>query len=234
MRLALPLFGTTINALVLAIPPYLIAGQSAVLDTPVLAFLILVSCWCFLEILMQPTSRPELTRGVRYRQLPGTIGLVLLALFWAGLVQRVYQPLPVNLLNWLGLTAMVSGITLRLLSIRTLGGHFLDEIALKPDQPIIMSGIYRYLRHPSEAGLLLIALGTAAWLGSSLALVIFTTTLLPLSLWRSLLEDRLLLSHDPQTFKTFSDAAPGLVPRHFLKYPLDSDSSVDPGSYSSS
>jgi protein-S-isoprenylcysteine O-methyltransferase Ste14 len=213
---ALPLLGTAINALVLALPPFLIARPAPAIDMPAMVFLILISGWCFLEMMIQPTVRPELTRCASKRWLPGAMGLVLLALFWAALVERLRQPLPVDLLNWAGIIAVVAGITLRLVSIRVLGGYFLDEIALKPGQPVIMHGIYRYQRHPSEVGLLLIALGSAAWLGSTFALLICAFALLPMSLWRTLLEDRLLLAHDPRSFRSFSDAVPGLVPRRFL------------------
>lgn len=224
---ALSLFGTAINAVILALPVFLFARPDLTVDMPAMVFLFLISGWCFLEMMIQPTARPELTRCASKRRLPAAMGLMLLALFWAALVERLSQPQPVDLLNWAGIIAVVAGITLRLAAIRVLGEYFLDEIALKPGQPVIMHGIYRYQRHPSEVGLLLIALGSAAWLGSTVALLICSFALLPMTLWRTLLEDRLLLAHDPRGFQSFSGSVPGLLPRRLLAQPDGADTASD-------
>src|SRR5260370_39302080 len=68
-----------------------------------------------------------------------------------------------------------AGIALRWWSFRTLGRYFTFTVMTSANQPVITSGPYRYLRHPSYAGLLLIIVGigfsSGNWL--SLACLIF-------------------------------------------------------------
>jgi len=78
----------------------------------------------------------------------------------------------------IGLAVVWAGVGLRWWSFRTLGRYFTIDVMTSTDQPVISTGPYRILRHPSYAALLLILAGIgimeANWL--SLAAVI----LLPL------------------------------------------------------
>src|SRR6202043_1221299 len=77
-----------------------------------------------------------------------------------------------------GLAIIWAGVGLRWWSFRTLGRYFTIDVMTSADQPVITTGPYRIVRHPSYAGLLLIFAGigimSANWL--SLAAMI----LLPL------------------------------------------------------
>lgn len=68
--------------------------------------------------------------------------------------------------SWWGVLAIATGITLRAVAIRTLGSAFTSETAAP--LRVVDQGIYRFLAHPSEVGLVLVA-GGAALLGASLA-----------------------------------------------------------------
>ncbi len=52
-----------------------------------------------------------------------------------------------------------AGIALRWWSFRTLGRYFTFTVMTSANQPVITNGPYRFLRHPSYAGLLLIIAG---------------------------------------------------------------------------
>ena len=50
-----------------------------------------------------------------------------------------------------GMAIMVAGVVLRGWSFHALGQYFTAVIKVSPDQPVITSGPYRLLRHPSYA-----------------------------------------------------------------------------------
>ena len=60
------------------------------------------------------------------------------------------------------------GVVLRLVAIRRLGARFTHGVELVPGHRLETQGVYRWMRHPSEVGLLLVGLGTGLLLGSVL------------------------------------------------------------------
>jgi protein-S-isoprenylcysteine O-methyltransferase Ste14 len=58
-----------------------------------------------------------------------------------------------------GLLLMVAGMALRWYSIRVLGTSFTCEVSTRPNQQVVQSGPYRWVRHPSYTGGLLTVLG---------------------------------------------------------------------------
>jgi protein-S-isoprenylcysteine O-methyltransferase Ste14 len=83
--------------------------------------------------------------------------------------------IPATLLQWLGLSLILAGLGVRWVSILTLGRLFTVNVAIHTDHALVEKGLYRHIRHPSYAGLLLAFLGLgvffASWL-SILALVV--------------------------------------------------------------
>ncbi len=74
---------------------------------------------------------------------------------------------------WLGLLLMMAGGALRRHCFRMLGRDFTLDVRARPDQPVVSSGAYAWVRHPSySAGLLkLIGLGLALGNWASLAVL---------------------------------------------------------------
>ncbi len=75
----------------------------------------------------------------------------------------------------ISLTIAWAGIALRWWSFRTLGRFFTFTVMTSANQPVITTGPYRFVRHPSHAGLLLIIAGIGFSYGNwlSLACLIF-------------------------------------------------------------
>ncbi|HLJ69206.1 MAG TPA: isoprenylcysteine carboxylmethyltransferase family protein [Chloroflexota bacterium] len=71
-----------------------------------------------------------------------------------------------------GLVLLWTGIGLRWWSIRTLGRYFTFDVMTSADQPVITSGPYRVMRHPSYTGLLLIFGGIGVMLANWLSLAL--------------------------------------------------------------
>lgn len=59
-----------------------------------------------------------------------------------------------------------AGVALRLMAIRRLGPRFTHGVELVPGHRLETQGVYRWMHHPSEIGLLLVGLGTGLLLGS--------------------------------------------------------------------
>lgn len=126
--------------------------------------------------------------------LTGLIVLVSALELWLKLTERNssgsivtgwYQLLP-------GLSVGIAGLALRLLAIHTLGDRFRDDIALGRNHSIETGGIYSLLQHPGEIGFLLALLGQVAAFQSFWGASLLFLLLLPVSLHRMHLENRLL------------------------------------------
>jgi protein-S-isoprenylcysteine O-methyltransferase Ste14 len=77
---------------------------------------------------------------------------------------------------------LVAGLAIRWTAIRTLGKSFSSNVAIQDSQKVKKDGLYRFVRHPSYLGLLMVflAVGLHArnWLSFALALVPTTAALL--------------------------------------------------------
>jgi protein-S-isoprenylcysteine O-methyltransferase Ste14 len=90
-------------------------------------------------------------------------------------------PLPASshTLHLLALVLMVGGLTIRWIAIVTLGRFFTVDVAVQARQPVIQTGVYRFIRHPSYAGMLLSFAGVGVFFADWLSLV---TLLVPITI----------------------------------------------------
>ena len=70
---------------------------------------------------------------------------------------------------WIGAVLALGGMALRVWSVATLGRYFTFVVRVTGDQPVIETGPYRLIRHPSYAGALLTAVGIGLSLRYALA-----------------------------------------------------------------
>jgi protein-S-isoprenylcysteine O-methyltransferase Ste14 len=79
---------------------------------------------------------------------------------------------------YVGLLLMLSGILFRQWAIWMLGRFFSTKVRIVSDHRIVREGPYRYLRHPSYTGMLMILLGlglaSRTWLGTLIILALFS------------------------------------------------------------
>lgn len=72
----------------------------------------------------------------------------------------------------LGMICMAGGALLRRWCFNTLGKYFTGVVIVRPEQQVIQHGPYRFVRHPSYTGGLLMFIGVGLGLGSWLSLAI--------------------------------------------------------------
>jgi protein-S-isoprenylcysteine O-methyltransferase Ste14 len=111
-----------------------------------------------------------------------------------------------------GFVIMMGGIALRGWSFRTLGRYFTFTVMVSADQPVVSSGPYRWLRHPSYTGILLVSAGiglaSANWAGLA-ALVLLPLALI---LLRIRTEENALLAMLGEKYRSYALRHKRLVP----------------------
>ena len=111
-----------------------------------------------------------------------------------------------------GLVILLTGLVLRGWSFKALGQYFTHTVMVSTDQPVIASGPYRVLRHPSYTGILLGAVGaglaSANW--ADLAGVVILA-LIPV-LWRIHVEENALRATVGDRYRAYAAQHKRLVP----------------------
>jgi protein-S-isoprenylcysteine O-methyltransferase len=127
-------------------------------------FWVAFAVWAIPEWIGAATQRVKRNARIQDR---GSYAVLMLGI-WMGLGLNFWLPslLPGATITWhrsllffIGVALMLSGVALRWYAIHALGRYFTREVAIHPDQPIVQSGPYRYIRHPSYSGTLMTMLG---------------------------------------------------------------------------
>jgi len=95
---------------------------------------------------------------------------------------------------------------------RTLDRHYSGHVSVKKEQELVQSGPYRIIRHPAYAGYLFMAFGLALGYSSLLGLVSTLLILLPATVYRIYVEDRMLAEHFGTQFEEYARKKKRLLP----------------------
>ncbi len=110
------------------------------------------------------------------------------------------------------LGVMLAGFLLRLTAIVSLGRAFSVNVAIRDEQKVKRTGLYRWMRHPSYSGMLLIfaAIGFAErnWISLGIMLVVPTAALL----YRIHVEETALRDHFGAEYVEYSRQTRRLIP----------------------
>jgi len=175
--------------------------------------------WRVMEASVDIRTLKRLRAGAQ-RQDKGS-HLVLLFLLVLGIGLGVLLALKVQafsitsasvFLFWLGILLMYAGIALRISAITVLGAFFTTMVAVAPEQTVIETGPYRFIRHPAYTGLLMILLGLGLSLTNWLSLlVIMGCALIGLS-YRIRVEERVLKAKLGQRYQEYMRRTKRLIP----------------------
>jgi protein-S-isoprenylcysteine O-methyltransferase Ste14 len=115
-------------------------------------------------------------------------------------------------LRWVGLVVLTLGVSLRLGPMMELGRRFVSVVALQDDHTLHTRGFYRWMRHPSYLGIILMDLGFAGVFRSTIALL-----LMPVVFWmfkrRMDVEEGFMVEQFGDSYRTYMGSTARLLPR---------------------
>jgi protein-S-isoprenylcysteine O-methyltransferase Ste14 len=111
-----------------------------------------------------------------------------------------------------GIVLMLTGAILRRYCQYVLGKHFTGNVKAAADQPVIEAGLYRWVRHPSYTGGMLMYLGTGLALTNWLSVVIIEGAGMLAYWYRVRVEERALLGHIGPRYEAYMRRTKRFVP----------------------
>ena len=111
-----------------------------------------------------------------------------------------------------GVTLILLGSLLRRYCWRTLGEYFTGDVRAKSDQPVIRSGPYRLVRHPSYTAGLMMFIGIGLAFGSVLGLLLLTITTIAAYGYRVAVEERVLVQAIGEPYRVYMTESKRFIP----------------------
>jgi protein-S-isoprenylcysteine O-methyltransferase Ste14 len=111
-----------------------------------------------------------------------------------------------------GLIVMWLGLAIRVWAVAALGRAFRTTVEVDPGQAVVSSGPYRWVRHPSYTGLLLIVAGLGLAVGNWLALAGCLALPLPALVRRIHVEEAELTSVLGEPYRAYRRRTKRLIP----------------------
>jgi len=156
------------------------------------------------------TEKPESSdRGSLIALRVAYYGEVVAALF-AVVDHRFAHPQLLSVV--VGLALMSFGLVLRIAAGRALGKWWSLHVEIKPGQPLVQAGIYRFVRHPAYLGMLMVCLGIPIAFRSMWAAVVMALGVWPAAGHRIEVEERVLASHFGDEYRAYAQRTARLVP----------------------
>jgi len=143
------------------------------------------------------------------------IALGIMVVFFISPVEYLYFPTFQLHTLWteaISVGLVILGSILFVWARRTLGRHYSGHVSVKKEQELVHSGPYRIIRHPAYAGYLFMALGLALGYSSLLGFVSTLLILLPATVYRIHVEDKMLAEHFGTQFDQYARRTKRLLP----------------------
>jgi protein-S-isoprenylcysteine O-methyltransferase Ste14 len=182
------------------------------------AYLLVLFSWYGLEF-------RQFVRQRRWRQAIAETGpQAYWAVFWAASIVVVITILAAPALApaagmsdpgvafAVGLAMLAAGAALRVWSFLALGNYFTFAVKVSPQQPVVMAGPYRVLRHPGYAGGLLATIGIGVVYANWVSLATLAAVFVALVVWRIHVEEHALLSALGARYASYAAQRKRLIP----------------------
>ena len=185
--------------------------------TEAIIFQIVLSLWILSEI-VGGTLIPFIRRGgvVLNRKDRGSGMFIFFIIFLSIITAIIFASASIAMLpTWFfypGIVVMILGIIFRQWSIAVLGRFFSGTVSTQEGQKVVEKGPYKYIRHPSYTGALLILIGIGLALQSWGAVI---TLVLLFSLaygYRIHIEENILISELGDPYIDYKKRTKRLIP----------------------
>ena len=216
--------GLAANVVVLFLPIAGIWGAGIAVDPiGVGVFLALATLFCAADLSREFYPADSAAAGECWKHgttstLAQMTGLLVLVIFWVSQAEQAYwfdtnrQLSPATGSRTVGAALFIAGAVLRSWAIAALQRYFVSETYVSQRQPLVDWGPYRFMRHPSETGILLATLGSALLSQSLIAGVIWGLCLFPLVIYRVLLEEQGLIQGLGNCYANYQKRVRRLLP----------------------
>ncbi len=128
------------------------------------------------------------------------------------LESRIAFSEPFTFFRYFGLLVMVLGLIIRMIAIWQLGKSFTDHIMIQKEKTLFKQGLYKFIRHPSYLGEMMIFIGVslvyAYPLSSWIAFIVPTGAFL----YRIHVEERALVKHYQEHYTTYQKETKKIIP----------------------
>lgn len=174
-----------------------------------------LACWALLEVGLRVREAVQ-GKGRRTRDR-GTRVLIAISLGSAIGVASVLTSVAPSLripvaVRVFGVIVMWLGIATRIWAVAALGGAFRTTVEVDPDQAVVTTGPYKWIRHPSYAGLLLIIAGLGLAIGNWLSAAACLVLPLPALAWRIHVEEGELSRVLGDAYRAYHTSTARLIP----------------------
>jgi protein-S-isoprenylcysteine O-methyltransferase Ste14 len=113
---------------------------------------------------------------------------------------------------YVGVVIMIAGSLLRRRCWRELGEHFTGDVKAAADQPVVQTGPYRWVRHPSYTAGMLMFVGIGVALTNWLSIVVVLAASAVAYSYRVRVEERALLAEIGQPYADFMRTRKRFIP----------------------
>lgn len=111
-----------------------------------------------------------------------------------------------------GVGLCLLGLSVRIWAIATLGRFFTTEVMIQADQKVVDRGPYRWVRHPSYLGILLLFLGVPLAQGQPVGDLVMLVVFLPALTYRMAVEERTLVEALGLAYQEYQARTRRLIP----------------------
>ena len=186
-------------------------------NTEALIFQLVLTLWLLSEIVGTVIIPSIRRRGSVIKRKDRFSGLYLFAtIFLAIILSLSFTRAQIGMLpGWvfsLGIVLIILGIILRQWSMAILGKFFSAVVGIQKDQQVIEKGPYKYVRHPSYSGALIIFIGLGLALQSWAAILTLILLFIIAYGYRIYVEEKALISELGESYIEYKKRTKRLIP----------------------
>jgi protein-S-isoprenylcysteine O-methyltransferase Ste14 len=179
-------------------------------------FIILITLWAMLDfyVLFFMQKRDHKVKREKKSKFVIIFGIIIGMLtgpFFIEGAKETYM-LPFITSRFIGLFVISIGLIVRVIAILQLGQHFSKDIDIFENKKVYQNGLYKYVRHPSYLGEIMIFLGVALVYNDLIAsLIAFIVPTLAF-IYRIEVEERFLLTYMQADYEAYQKKTKRLLP----------------------
>jgi protein-S-isoprenylcysteine O-methyltransferase Ste14 len=171
---------------------------------------ITLAAWVLLEVSVRVD---EAVRGKGHRDRDRATRVWIALSLGAAILVALAARSTLQPLRFAGVGVMWIGLVLRAWAIFALGASFRTTVEVDPGQAVVARGPYRWIRHPSYTGLLLIVAGFGLVAGSWLSFAACVVVPLPAIVRRIHVEEAELERVLGDDYRAYASGRARLIPR---------------------